>query len=75
MKSSIPVLDVYYIDLNHSKSSPVESLVRSTLNVAPRTNVSLFIASLALSTVLELTHLIRENHFHIITSREELKAF
>lgn len=75
MKSSIPVLDVYYIDLNHSKPSYVESLVHSILNAAQRSDLSLFLASLALSTVLDLTHLIQENRFHVITSHSELNKF
>ena len=75
MKSSIPVLDVYYIDLNHSKPSAFESLVHSILNAAQRSDLSLFLASLALSTVLDLTHLIQENRFHVITSHSELNKF
>lgn len=75
MKSSIPILDVYYIDLNHSKQSSAEFILRSSLNAAQRSKLSFILASLTLSAALDLVHLMRENRFYIITSRSELNKF
>lgn len=86
MNSSIPVLDVYYIDLKKSSNSASKSanstsqssaltFIADIITSVTFTTLSPAISGLTFSSIVSLKRLIDENHFKVIRSKDELSEF
>ena len=86
MNSSIPVLDVYYIDLKKSSNSAPKSanstsqssaltFIADIITSVTFSTLSPAISGLTFSSIVSLKRLIDENHFKVIRSKDELSEF